>query len=59
MTEREASIPASASNRIPEAHERLVKLYEAQGNASDAAAWRSRLEAAQAKPQQPGASVSK
>ena len=32
--------------RIPEAPERLVKLYEATGNQPEAAAWRSKLEAA-------------
>ncbi len=48
MMEREASIPAAGNTRIPEALERLVQLYEATGNAVEAAAWRSKLEAARA-----------
>jgi hypothetical protein len=33
---------------IPDALERLVRLYEAKGNEPEAAAWRSKLEAARA-----------
>jgi len=46
LKEREASIPPQGKLRIPEALQRLVKLYEAKGDAAEAAAWRSRLEAA-------------
>jgi len=45
MKEREAAIPAVVKVRIPEALERLVRLYEAKGNETEAAAWRSRLAA--------------
>ncbi|MBL8900784.1 MAG: hypothetical protein JNM84_24345 [Planctomycetes bacterium] len=37
VKEREASIPPEAASRISEALERLVQLYEAKGNASEAA----------------------
>lgn len=49
LKEREASIPPAGAIRIPRAIERLVQLYEAMGNATEAAAWRGRLEAARAK----------
>jgi hypothetical protein len=55
MKQREASIPPQGATRIPEALERLVKLYETQGNASEAAAWRSELEAARARALRPAA----
>ena len=48
MKEREAAIPPSGRVRIPEALERLVKVYEAQGNEAEAATWRSKLETARA-----------
>jgi len=48
MQEREAAIPPNGRVRIPEALERLVKVYAAQGNEAEAAAWRSKLEAARA-----------
>jgi len=57
MKEREAAIPAKGKVRIPEALERLVRLYEAKGNETEAAAWRSKLEAAlaeQGKPDEKG-----
>jgi eukaryotic-like serine/threonine-protein kinase len=54
MKEREAGIRAEVrALRIPEALERLVKLYEAKGDATEAAAWRKRLEAAQAAESKP------
>jgi tetratricopeptide (TPR) repeat protein/tRNA A-37 threonylcarbamoyl transferase component Bud32 len=46
MKEREAVIRPWAKVRIPEALERLVRLYEATGNETEATAWRSKLEAA-------------
>jgi serine/threonine protein kinase len=48
MKDREAAIPPQGKVRIPEALERLVKLYEAKGNEAEAAAWRGKLEAANA-----------
>jgi tetratricopeptide (TPR) repeat protein len=57
IMQREAAIPASAKVRIPEALQRLVRLYEAKSDETEAAAWRSRLEAAlaeQAKPEAKG-----
>jgi len=57
MKEREAAIPGQGATRIPEALERLVRLYEAKGNETEAAAWRSKLEAAlaeQGKPDEKG-----
>jgi len=50
MKAREANIPPSGAMRIPESLERLVRLYEATGNATEAAAWRSELEAARVAP---------
>jgi tetratricopeptide (TPR) repeat protein len=55
MKEREAAIPAVVKLRIPEALERLVRLYGAKGNETEAAAWRSRLEAALAEQGKPDA----
>jgi hypothetical protein len=46
MKEREASIPPPGRPRMTEALERLVRLYEATGQAAEAAAWRATLEAA-------------
>jgi tetratricopeptide (TPR) repeat protein len=46
MVEREAAIPAEFKVRIPETIECLVQLYEAKGDETEAAAWRSKLEAA-------------
>lgn len=46
---------ASSASALPEALERLVQLYEEQGNASEAAAWRSKLEAARTLAPEPGA----
>src|SRR5262249_31518083 len=37
MKEREAGIPPQGATRMPEALERLVRLYEAKGNATEAA----------------------
>ncbi|MBS0197193.1 MAG: serine/threonine protein kinase [Planctomycetes bacterium] len=47
MKEREAAIPAQIkAARLSEALARLVRLYEAKGDATEAAAWRGRLESA-------------
>jgi hypothetical protein len=49
MKEREpAVIKDRAVVRIVQALERLVKLYEVKGDATEAAAWRAKLEAARA-----------
>jgi eukaryotic-like serine/threonine-protein kinase len=54
MQEREATIdPTSRRLHIAEALERLVRLYEAKGDATEAAAWRSKLEAARAAQNEP------
>ena len=59
MKEREASIPPPGRPRIPEALERLVRLYEATGNASEAAAWLAKLEAARTTESAPSTRESK
>lgn len=60
MKEREAAIPPQAKAlRIPDALERLVKLYEAKGNQPEAAAWRGRLEEAKALQTKPDANGDK
>ena len=46
LKQREAAIPPQGRMRVPEALERLVRLYEATGNAPEAATWRKALEAA-------------
>jgi tetratricopeptide (TPR) repeat protein len=43
MKDREAQIPPSARNRLIEAGERVVRLYEAWGKPDEAAEWRARL----------------
>ena len=43
MQAQAATIPANRSNRIPQAIERLVKLYEAWGKPDEAAKWRKEL----------------
>jgi len=48
MKEREATIPPQGKLRTFEALERLVHLYEAISNETEAAAWRSKLESARA-----------
>lgn len=48
IKERQAAIPPHSKIRIPEALDRLVRLYEAMGNQPEAATWRSKLEAARA-----------
>jgi hypothetical protein len=50
MRDREASIPPQGETRIPEALERLVQLYEATGDASQAEEWRGLLTLAQPAP---------
>ena len=42
MKEREASIPPAGAPRLLEAVERLVKLYEARGDAAQAAEWKAK-----------------
>jgi len=56
MKEREASIPPQGAARITEALERLVQLYEATGDTTEAAAWRGELEAARTAARQPAPS---
>jgi tetratricopeptide (TPR) repeat protein len=46
MKQREATIPPLAKVRLPEAAERLVRLYEATGRADKARTWREKLPAA-------------
>jgi tetratricopeptide (TPR) repeat protein len=53
MVEREAAIPPPGRPRVAEAIERLMRLYEAQGNEREAATWRARLEAVHAAESQP------
>jgi len=55
MKEREAAIPPQGKGRIPQALERLVQFYGAMGNEPEAAAWRSKLEAAKAEQTKPHA----
>jgi serine/threonine protein kinase len=43
LKEREAMIPASSKNRLPEALERLVQLYDATGQKDNADEWRKKL----------------
>jgi hypothetical protein len=43
MKQREATIPTQGKQRLPEAAERLVALYEATGRADEARAWRAKL----------------
>jgi tetratricopeptide (TPR) repeat protein len=45
MTQREATMPPQAKDRLPEAIERLVQLYEATGKPNEAARWRKKLDA--------------
>jgi len=44
MKERRAGIPPNGLNRIVQALERLVKLYEARGDAAQTTTWRTELE---------------
>jgi tetratricopeptide (TPR) repeat protein len=55
LKEREAAIPVQGKVRIHETLERLVRLYEAKGDETEAAAWRSKLEAARAEQGKPEA----
>jgi serine/threonine protein kinase/tetratricopeptide (TPR) repeat protein len=48
MDQREATIPVQAKDRLTEALERLVQLYEATGKLEDAARWRKELESRKA-----------
>jgi serine/threonine protein kinase/tetratricopeptide (TPR) repeat protein len=44
LVEREASIPPSAMGRVNDAIERVAALYDAKGDATEAARWRERRE---------------
>ncbi len=55
IKERESAIRPRSKVRIPEALQRLVWLYETKGNEPEAAAWRSKLEAARAEQAKPDA----
>ncbi|MFM9996995.1 MAG: tetratricopeptide repeat protein [Phycisphaerales bacterium] len=59
MKQREGAIPPQGATRIPEALERLVRLYEAKGDEPEAVAWRSKLEAARAEQAKAGAEGTK
>ena len=48
MKQREAKIPKEGKTRLPEALERIVKLYDATGQKDKAAEWRKKWEAAKA-----------
>ncbi|MCC7013023.1 MAG: tetratricopeptide repeat protein [Planctomycetes bacterium] len=48
LQERAPSLPAGVAARIPEALDRLVRLYETTGDAEQAKVWREKLEAARA-----------
>ncbi len=49
MKEREKTIPPQGEDRLPEAVERLVQLYEELAKNDEAAKWRTELQ----KPEQP------
>jgi eukaryotic-like serine/threonine-protein kinase len=53
LKDREVAITTQGRFRLLEALERLVKLHEAKGSESEAAAWRGRLEAARAQAKKP------
>jgi tetratricopeptide (TPR) repeat protein len=53
MKQREASIPPQGKFRFVQALERIVKLYEARGDASEATTWRKELELARAPASEP------
>ncbi|MEZ5963812.1 MAG: tetratricopeptide repeat protein [Planctomycetota bacterium] len=59
MKEREADIPAGDAVLVPEALERLVRLFEAKGDEGEAAVWRSELEAAKSAMAAPAAEAGK
>ena len=48
MKQREKTMPAGAKVRLTEALERLVQLYDAQGNTAKADRWRKELAARKA-----------
>ena len=50
MKERRENIEPQGQDRLPEALERLVHLYDSWGKKEKAEDWRKQLEAAQAKP---------
>ena len=45
MKQREAKIPKEGKPRLPEALERIVKLYDGRGQKDKAAEWRKKWEA--------------
>jgi len=47
MKQHEATIPPQRKDRLPEALERLVQLYEATDKPDEAARWRKELEASE------------
>jgi serine/threonine protein kinase/tetratricopeptide (TPR) repeat protein len=53
MKQREATIPPQAKDRLTEALERLVQLYEATNKPDEAARWRKELENRKTTPKQP------
>jgi tetratricopeptide (TPR) repeat protein len=55
MKQHEAMIPPPAMDRLTEALQRLVRLYDEWGKPDEAARWRKELGAAQANPRPPGA----
>ena len=50
MKQREKTIPPQGKDRLPEALERLVQLYEATGRQDDTAKWRKELKASKMPP---------
>jgi hypothetical protein len=56
MKQREKTIPARSQNRLTEALERLVQLYEATGKPDGTAKWRKELEERKAAEKQPAKS---
>jgi tetratricopeptide (TPR) repeat protein len=59
MKSREAAIPPQGRPRMSESIERIVQLYEATGNATEAAKWRPELEALRAQASTPPAEKDK
>jgi tetratricopeptide (TPR) repeat protein len=53
MKQREKTIPPPSQDRIPQAIERLVQLYEATGNQDATVKWRNELEATKAAQKKP------
>jgi len=53
MKQREKTIPPQGKDRLPEAVDRLVQLYEAMDKKDEAAKWRKEQEATRAAPKKP------